>query len=85
MDVGQAVSAAKAGKIDFKVDKYGIIHSAVAKISFDKEKIEENATELVSTIIKMKPAAAKGTYVKSIFMSTTMSPGIQVDLKSFTA
>jgi len=85
MDVGQAVSAAKAGKIDFKVDKYGIIHSAVAKISFDKEKIEENATELVSTIIKMKPPAAKGTYVKSIFMSTTMSPGIQVDLKSFTA
>lgn len=85
MDVGQAVSAAKAGKIDFKVDKYGIIHSAIAKISFDKEKIEENATELVSTIIKMKPPAAKGTYVKSIFMSTTMSPGIQVDLKSFTA
>jgi large subunit ribosomal protein L1 len=85
MEVGKAVEAAKAGKIDFKVDKYGIIHSAVAKVSFDKEKIVDNATELINTIIKMKPSSAKGTYVKSIYLSSTMSPGIQVDQKSITA
>jgi len=85
MDVGQAVKATKAGKIDFKVDKYGIIHAAIGKVSFDDEKIMDNAKELVSTILKLKPSAAKGTYVKSIYMSSTMSPGIQVDLKSFTA
>lgn len=85
MDVGQAVKAAKAGKIDFKVDKYGIIHSAIGKISFDEEKLMDNSRELVSTILKLKPSAAKGTYVRSIYMSSTMSPGIQVDLKSFTA
>ncbi len=82
MDVAKAVSEVKAGKIDFKVDKYGIIHSAVAKVSFTAEKIVDNAKELISTIIKLKPAAAKGTYVKSIFISSTMSPGVQIDVKS---
>jgi large subunit ribosomal protein L1 len=82
MEVGKAVEAAKAGKIDFKVDKYGIIHSAVAKVSFDNQKIIDNALELLNTVIKMKPASAKGTYVKSIYLSSTMSPGVQVDQKS---
>ncbi len=85
MDIGQAVKAAKAGKIDFKVDKYGIIHAAIGKLSFDDEMLMDNARELVSTILKLKPSAAKGTYVRSLYMSSTMSPGIQVDLKSFTA
>jgi len=85
MEVGKAVEAAKAGKIDFKVDKYGIIHSAVAKLSFDNQKIIDNALELLNTIIKMKPASSKGTYVKSIYLSSTMSPGVQVDQKSITA
>jgi large subunit ribosomal protein L1 len=82
MDVAKAIQEVKAGKIDFKVDKYGIIHSSVAKVSFDSEKITENAKELLNTIFKLKPSSAKGTYVKSIFMSSTMSPGIQVDPKS---
>jgi large subunit ribosomal protein L1 len=82
MDVAKAIQEVKAGKIDFKVDKYGIIHSSVAKVSFDSEKITENAKELLNTILKLKPSSAKGTYVKSIFMSSTMSPGIQVDPKS---
>lgn len=82
MDVAKAVNEVKAGKIDFKVDKYGIIHSAVAKISFTAEKIADNAKELISTVIKLKPAAAKGTYVKSIYISSTMSPGVQIDVKS---
>jgi len=81
MDVGKAVSEAKAGKIDFKVDKYGIIHSTIGKVSFDSPKIIENAKELIQTIIKLKPAAAKGTYVKSIYMSSTMSPGIKLESK----
>lgn len=85
MEIGKAVEAAKAGKIDFKVDKYGIVHSSVAKLSFDSQKIIENAVELVSTIVKLKPTAAKGNYVKSIYLSSTMSPGILVDQKSFTA
>lgn len=84
MDVGNAVNAAKAGKIDFKVDKYGIIHSAVAKLSFDNKMIFENASELLNNIIKLKPSSAKGTYVHSVFISSTMSPGIQIDPKSFT-
>ena len=71
-----------AGKIDFKVDKYGIIHTAVGKISFTPEQIVENAKEVVNTIIKLKPSAAKGTYVLSIYLSTTMSPGLQIDPKS---
>ena len=82
MDVGKAVKDAKGGKIDFKVDKYGIIHSQVGKVSFDTEKLTENARELLQTILKLKPAAAKGTYVKSIYMSSTMSPGIQIEPKS---
>ncbi len=82
MDVAKAVAAVKAGKIDFKVDKTGIIHAAVGKASFDPKKIEENADELIQTVIKLKPSTAKGTYVKSIFMSSTMSPSIEIDIKS---
>ncbi|MFI3331778.1 MAG: 50S ribosomal protein L1 [Rikenellaceae bacterium] len=82
MDVAKAVTEVKAGKIDFKVDKYGIIHTSVGKVSFTPEQIMDNAKEVISTIIKLKPSAAKGTYVKSIYVSTTMSPGVQVDTKS---
>jgi len=85
MDVGQAVTDVKAGKIDFKVDKFGIIHAAVAKASFEQQKIVENANELISTIIKLKPTSAKGTYVKSITISSTMSPGVKVEPKSVEA
>ena len=82
MDVGKAVNAAKAGKIDFKVDKFGIIHSAVGKVSFSEKQLEENIRELLNTIIKLKPSSAKGTYVKSVHVSSTMSPGIRVEEKS---
>lgn len=82
MDVAKAVKDVKAGKIDFKVDKTGIVHAAIGKASFDVEKIEENAHELIQTLIKLKPTAAKGTYIKSIYMSSTMSPGINIDSKS---
>ena len=82
MDVAKAVQEVKAGKIDFKVDKYGIINAGIAKVSFSPEQIFDNAKELIQTVIKLKPAAAKGTYVKSIYISSTMSPGVQVDLKS---
>ena len=82
MEVGKAVQDVKAGKIDFKVDKYGIVHTSIGKVSFTAEQIEENAKEVMSTIIKLKPSAAKGTYVQSIYLSTTMSPGVQVDPKS---
>ena len=82
IEVGKAVQEVKAGKIDFKVDKTGIIHAAVAKVSFTDDKIVENAKELIQTIIKLKPSAAKGTYIKSIYLSSTMSPGIQVEPKS---
>ncbi|MCT4623810.1 MAG: 50S ribosomal protein L1 [Schleiferiaceae bacterium] len=82
MDVAKAVKEVKAGKIDFKVDRYGIIHAAIGKASFDADKIKENAEELLSTLIKLKPTAAKGTYVKSVYMSSTMSPSIAVDTKS---
>lgn len=85
MEVGKAVLDVKAGKIDFKVDKYGIIHASVAKVSFEHGKIEENARELIQTVVKLKPASAKGTYVKSIYLSSTMSPGVQVEPKSVTA
>ncbi|MBK9290801.1 MAG: 50S ribosomal protein L1 [Bacteroidetes bacterium] len=84
MEVGKAVKEVKAGKIDFKVDKYGIVHAAVAKVSFEDQKIVDNAKELLQTIIKLKPTAAKGTYVKSVYISSTMSPGVQVDPKSVT-
>ncbi len=82
MDVGKAVEEIKKGKIDFKVDKYGIIHTAVAKVSFEGKKIADNARELLQTVVKLKPAAAKGTYIHSIYMSSTMSPGIRIDPKS---
>ncbi|MFH1161558.1 MAG: 50S ribosomal protein L1 [bacterium] len=85
MEVGKAVQDVKAGKIDFRVDKYGIIHASVAKVSFDPDKIEDNAKELIQTVVKLKPASAKGTYMKSIYISSTMSPGVQVDPKSVTA
>ncbi len=84
MEIGKAVNEVKAGKIDFKVDKFGIIHSGIAKVSFDNIKIVENAKELIQMILKLKPAAAKGTYVKSIYISSTMSPGIKVEPKSIT-
>jgi len=82
MDVAKAVSEVKAGKIDFKVDKTGIVHAAVGKVSFSVEKIAENAGELIQTLVKLKPTAAKGTYVKSIYLSSTMSPSINIDTKS---
>ena len=85
MEVGKAVTEVKAGKIDFKVDKYGIVHSSVAKVSFDGDKIFENANELLQTLIKMKPSSAKGTYIKSVYMTSTMSPGILIDAKSLNA
>ncbi|HBC04827.1 MULTISPECIES: 50S ribosomal protein L1 [Aequorivita] len=84
MDVAKAVSDVKAGKIDFKVDKTGIVHAAIGKASFDAEKIAGNARELLTTLVKLKPQAAKGVYIKSIFMSSTMSPGVEVDTKRFT-
>lgn len=82
MGVAKAVKDVKAGKIDFRVDKTGIVHAAIGKASFDADKIADNANELVQTLIKMKPTAAKGTYIKSIFMSSTMSPSVEVDVKS---
>lgn len=82
MEVGKAVSEVKAGKIDFKVDKTGIVHAAIGKASFDASKITENANELLQTLIKLKPTAAKGTYIKSVSLSSTMSPGIAVDPKT---
>ncbi|WP_417872082.1 50S ribosomal protein L1 [Winogradskyella sp.] len=82
MDVAKAVADVKAGKIDFKVDKTGIVHAAIGKASFDAEKIAENANELIQTIVKLKPTTAKGVYIKSVFMSSTMSPSIAVDVKS---
>lgn len=82
MDVAKAVREVKAGKIDFKVDRYGIVHAAVGKASFDADKIKENVAELLATLNKMKPAAAKGTYVKSVALSSTMGAGIAIDPKS---
>ena len=82
MEVGKAVKDVKAGKIDFKVDKFGIVHTSIGKISFSADQIVDNANEVLGTIIKLKPSAAKGSYVKSIFLSTTMSPGLQIDSKS---
>ncbi len=85
MEIGKAVQEVKAGKIDFKVDKYGNIHSGIARVSFEGDKILDNAKEIIQTLIKMKPAAAKGTYIKSIHLSSTMSPSIVVDHKSVVA
>ncbi len=84
MDVAKAVSDVKAGKIDFKVDKTGIVHAAIGKASFDAEKIAGNAKELLTTLVKMKPQAAKGVYIKSIFMSSTMSPSVEIDAKELS-
>jgi len=84
MDIGKAVTDSKGGKIDFKVDKAGIIHAGVGKVSFDAAKLTENANELLQTILKLKPSSAKGTYVKSVTLSSTMSAGISIDTKSFT-
>ncbi len=82
LDVAKAVKDVKGGKIDFKVDKTGIIHAAIGKVSFDADKIAGNANELLQTIIKLKPSTAKGTYIKSAYMSSTMSPSIEIDIKS---
>jgi large subunit ribosomal protein L1 len=84
-DVGAAVKEVKQGKIDFKVDKFGIVHTSVGKVSFTAEQITDNAKEFLSTILKLKPSTAKGTYVKSIYLSSTMSAGIKVDTKSVEA
>jgi len=84
MDIGKAVTEVKAGKIDFKVDKTGIIHTSVGKVSFDSQKIMENALEMIHTINKLKPASAKGTYFKSISISSTMSKGINIDQSTIT-
>jgi large subunit ribosomal protein L1 len=83
MEVGKAVTDSKGGKIDFKVDKAGIIHTSIGKVSFEPAKIEENANEVIQAVIKLKPSSAKGTYLKSITMSSTMSPGIAIDTKLF--
>ena len=82
MDIGKAVSDVKKGKIDFKVEKNGIIHASIGKVSFDPTKIAENSDELIQTIIKLKPSAAKGTYIKSIYMSSTMGVGVEIDINS---
>jgi large subunit ribosomal protein L1 len=82
MEIGKAIQEVKQGKIDFKVDKFGIVHTSIGKVSFSPDKLIDNAREFVNTIIKLKPIAAKGTYIKSIYLSSTMSPGIQVEPKS---
>ena len=84
MDVGKAIKEVKQGKIDFKVDKFGIVHTSIGKVSFTSDKIKDNAIEFMNTINKLKPSSAKGTYVRSIYLSSTMSPGIQVETKSVT-
>ncbi|MFN5371492.1 MAG: 50S ribosomal protein L1 [Bacteroidia bacterium] len=85
IEVGKAVTEVKAGKIDFKVDKTGIVHAAIGKASFSTDKLHDNAKELLSTILKLKPSSAKGAYVRSVYMSSTMSPSVAVDLKSIGA
>lgn len=82
MEIGKAVKEIKAGKIDFKVDRYGIVHAAIGKVSFAPEQITDNAMEIIRTLVKMKPASAKGVYMKSITLSSTMGPGIAVDTKT---
>ena len=82
MEIGKAVQEVKSGKIDFRVDKTGIVHASIGKVSFTADKIVDNANELIQTLIKMKPTAAKGTYMKSIYISSTMSPSIAVDTKT---
>ncbi len=82
MEIGKAVREVKAGKIDFKVDKHGNVHAAIGKVSFEVDQIIQNAQEIIHTIIKLKPTAAKGTYIKGIYLSSTMSPGVAIDTKS---
>ena len=82
MEVGKAVAEVKQGKIDFKLDKYGIVHTSIGKVSFSEDKIADNAREFMATIMKLKPTSAKGTYVKSVYLSSTMSPGIKIDTRS---
>jgi large subunit ribosomal protein L1 len=84
-DVAKAVEEVKKGKIDFKVDKNGIVHSSIGKVSFTPEQMRDNAREFIATLIKLKPATAKGTYIKSIYLSSTMSLGVKVDTKSVEA
>jgi large subunit ribosomal protein L1 len=83
MEVGKAVNEVKSGKIDFKVDRYGIVHASIGRVSFDSDKLRENAEEVLKTLVRLKPSAAKGTYIKSIFLSPTMGPGVAVDIKTF--
>lgn len=83
MEIGKAVKEVKQGKIDFKVDKFGILHTAIGKVSFEADKIAENAREFIGVVNKLKPTSAKGTYIKSVYLSSTMSPGIRVDTKAF--
>lgn len=85
MDIGSAVAEVKRGKIDFRVDKFGIVHAGIGKVSFEPEKLFENAREILSTIAKLKPASAKGTYMQSVYLSSTMSPSVQVDVQSVKA
>ena len=85
MDVAKAVEEVKKGKIDFKVDKNGIVHSSIGKVSFNPQQMADNAREFINTLIKLKPATAKGTYIKSIYLSSTMSPGVKVDARSIEA
>ena len=85
MEVGKAVQDVKAGKIDFKVDKYGIVHASVGKVSFSKEKIFENANEVLQTLVRLRPSSAKGTYIKSVYISSTMSPGVRIESKSLNS
>jgi large subunit ribosomal protein L1 len=79
LEVGKAVKEVKAGKIDFKVDKFGIIHTSIGKVSFSPEKLAENAQEVINTLMRLKPSSAKGTYVKTVYMSSTMSPSVNID------
>jgi large subunit ribosomal protein L1 len=85
MEVGKAVEEVKAGKIDFRVDKAGVVHASIAKVSFDATKIADNASELLNTIVKLKPSSLKGTYIKSVYLSSSMSPSVNVDTKVLTA
>ena len=82
MDVAKAVKEVKQGKVDFKVDKSGIVHTSIGKVSFTSDQIRDNAKEFIATIIKLKPSSAKGTYIKSIYLSSTMSKGIKIDPKT---
>ena len=84
MEVGKAVKEVKMGKIDFKVDKFGIVHTSIGKASFEADKIVENAREFLNMIVKLKPSSAKGTYIRSVYLSSTMSPGLKIDTKIFT-